>query len=397
MLSRTADSLFWLARYMERAENMARFVDMGRRMSAMPGSGPHCLTGHRQEWPAVLAATGCTVGYNELRWSDERYAPLHETMATIRYLLLEPSNASSVQSCFDGARFNARSVRGALTREMWEAVNDAWIQFRALKPEEVNNGSLSPLLDWIKTSVSQFRGAADGSALRNDGYEFLRLGFAVERLDCIARLLDVKTAEALIQDDDGVSRRYRWVALLRAAGQLLAYHAHYRADYSSARIADFLIKGSHSPRSLLHAALRAEEHLNALGALYGERAGCMDEARALTAHLRGADIEALLDDGLHAFLSEAIRLNTDLAAAIAESYHFGPARPTAQAETQAEETEEAKAAARAAPPEPNGHDQRRQDHQATNGAAQRQSQSLDARLDGIGAGLSGVLSTSSPA
>lgn len=394
MLSRTADNLFWLARYMERAENMARFVDMGRRMSAMPGSGPQCHGGHRQEWPAVLAATGCTQGYNELRWNAETYGELNETMATVRYLLIEPTNPSSVHSCFEAARFNARSARGALTREMWEAVNDAWIQFRALKAEEVNNGSLSPLLDWIKTAVSQFRGAADGSALRNDSYEFLRLGFAVERLDCIARLLDVKTAQILKhEDDDGVSRRFRWVALLRAAGQLLAYHAHYRADYSRRRIADFLIKNTHSPRSLLYSALRAEEHLNTLGALYGERATCADEARALTAHLRGAEIDALLEEGLHDFLCETIRLNTVLAAAIAESYYFGPARSTASVERQAEETAEARAAARGAAPRA-GQAQSQRDQ----GAGRGQSQTLGADgREGLPNGLSGVLSTPSPA
>lgn len=336
MLSRTADSLFWLARYMERAEYTARLVDMGRRMGAMPGSGPGCLGGHRSEWPAILAATGCTEGYNDRRWA-ESYAPLDESLASCRYLLLEPDNPSSVRASFEAARANARSIRAALTREMWEAVNDAWNQFRRLSVDDVRNGALRTLLEAIKTAVAQFRGAAEGSALRNDGYEFLRLGFAVERLDCTARLLDVKAAPARQANEGGVIDRYRWVALLRACGQVLAYRAHFRADYDGALIDKFLITQAESPRSLMYSALQVETRLTSLSVYYGAPSGCLGEARELLTLIREAPIDRMNAGEMHSFLSDVIAANSRLSAAIATAYHFGP--------PQSADTDEARAQA----------------------------------------------------
>lgn len=337
MLSRTADSLFWLARYMERAENMARLIDMGRRMGATPGNGPDCIAGRRSEWPSILAATGCTAGYNESRASEE-YAALDEHIATCRYLLLDNSNFASVRSSFEAARFNARSTRAALTREMWEAVNDAWNYFRRVKPTDIRNGAVSPLLEMIKTAAAQFRGAAEGSALRNDGYEFLCLGFAVERLDCTARLLDVKAAPArrVSEAENGVIDRYRWIALLRAAGQLLAYRAHFRCDYDGALIDKFLISRTESPRSLLYSALQVEAHLTSLSLYYDAPAACLGEAQALTALIREAPIDSMDETQMHAFLSSVISANSRLAAAIAAAYHFGPAQDTESAEARAQ-------------------------------------------------------------
>lgn len=349
MLSRTADSLFWLARYMERAENTARLVDMGRRMGAIPGSGPNCVGGRRSEWPAILAATGCTEGYKERRWS-EPYAEHDDALAACRYLLLEPENPSSVRASFEAARSNARSIRSALTREMWESVNDAWNQFRRLGVENVRNGELSPLLGSIKSAAAQFRGAAEGSALRNDGYEFLRLGFAVERLDCTARLLDVKAAPARRAPEDDVIDRYRWIAVLRACGQLLAYRAHFRKDYDGALIDRFLISQAESPRSLMHSALQVETYLTSLSLYYGAPSGCLGEARSLIDLIRKAPIASMDETEMHRFLSNVIAANSRLTAAIATAYHFGPRTQsdTDEARAQADELRDSKDESRGA-------------------------------------------------
>lgn len=341
MLSRTADNLFWLSRYMERAENMARLVDMGRRMSVIPGVRGE--GGHRREWPAILSASGAASGFQEAREAG-RYEGLSERAAAVRYLLVDIENPSSVRSCFEAARYNARSARGALTREMWEAINDAWIAFRALKPEDITNGSLSPLLDWIKLVGAQFRGASDGGSLRNDGFEFLRLGLKVERLDSMARLLDVKAQRLSAAESDGMVDRYEWTALLRAAGALLAYHAAYRADVEREQVCEFLIRNAVCPRSLIYCALRAQAHLDTLGALYGAPSPAMEVARALTAAIRRIDTERLAEVEQRAVLGEVIRLNNALSMSIAESYHFSPAAPEESAEAQALETEEAREA-----------------------------------------------------
>ncbi|MEM9725676.1 MAG: alpha-E domain-containing protein [Pseudomonadota bacterium] len=338
MLSRTADSLFWLARYMERAENTARLVDMGRRMGAIPGAGPDCLAGRRSEWPAILAATGCTAGYNAKR-TTEPYAALDEVTATLRYLLLEPENPASVRSSFEAARANARAVRAALNLQMWESVNEAWIAFRMLRTEDLLKGGLSPQLEMIKTSAAQFLGAIEGAALRNDGYQFLQLGFAVERLDCTARLLDVKVAGRAQRSEppataDEMAERHRLVAVLRAAGQMLAYRAQCRSDYTRDEVTNFLIRRRESPRSLLYAAMRIEGHLRALEELYEAPAACMPEAKALIQTIRDAPLDRLDKGELHRFLAEVIAANGALSAGIAASYHFGPA-PAQPTEMQA--------------------------------------------------------------
>lgn len=363
MLSRTADSIFWIARYMERAENTARLVDMGRRMGAIPGSGPDCYNGRRSEWASVLAATGCTEGYNQHRW-NESYAPMEEPLASSRFLLLEPDNPSSVRACFEAARANARATRAALTREMWEVVNNAWHQFRSLEPGNVRNGGLSPLLASIKTATAQFRGAADSSALRNDGYEFLRLGFAVERLDCTARLLDVKAAPARRSEETSVIDRYRWIALLHACGQVLAYRAHFRADYDGELIDRFLITQVESPRSLMHAALEVDERLNRLSEYYGAPSACRSESRALIEFIRDAPISSMDDREMHSFLHGAIAANSRLTSAIAAAYHFAAGQPSSDADTAQGQADQLNDSNDDAPPQRKGETAKR-----TNGAA----------------------------
>lgn len=350
MLSRTADQIYWLSRYVERAENMARLIDMARRMAAVPGDGPDCDRGHRSEWPSVLSAAGAAKAF-EARRRDPDMAGLSPTAAIQRFLLLDTGFPGSVASSFEAARANARAARGALTREMWESVNDAWIQMRALRPEDLSNGSLSPVLDWVKLSGAQFRGAADGSALRNDGFDFLRLGFFVERLDNTARLLDVKSFSApwsaTIGGADGRTARdaaidhYQWVAILRAAGLLLAYRAQYRSDYDPEKMADFLIQNAQCPRSLMHCALRVEEHVNTLAANYGRRVLCSEDARALTNAVRDAEIDLSDPASLHGFLSDIVRRSNALSESIALSFYFAPQSPKEDlVEAQAEATDD---------------------------------------------------------
>ena len=317
MLSRTADSLFWLARYVERAENMSRLIDMGRRRAATPDE----QAGSRADWPAVLSAAGCAP-------EDEQL----DSAGAIRRLVLDRENQSSVLACFENARGNARAARAALTKEMWEAVNDAWIAVRALTPADLSNGALSGRLDWIKQVGANFRGAAHGSALRNDGYEFLRLGASVERLDSGARMIDVicfADAEAGAPDD------LRWVSALRAAGVLRAYHAACRGDHDPRRIAKFLIFDERCPRSLAYCAYASLSRLRKLAEFYGKSTPALEEAQALHGELRALAIEDVFGGDLHGFVSSVIRRNNALSLAIAESFHFAPKSYTPSASDSA--------------------------------------------------------------
>lgn len=329
MLSRTADSLFWMARYIERAENMARLVDMGRRMSGIPGGSGR----RRNEWPSVLAAAGVSQGFAARQSAEASSAVAGDQSAAIAYLMLDKENPSSVVSCIDQARGNARAARAALTREMWEALNDAWIEARSLSPARLENGAVSPLIEWVKGVSAQFRGATDASALRNDGFEFLRLGLFIERMDSSARLLDVKSFAPAGREEEQAVDQYQWVSILLAAGVVRAYHAMYRADYEPARIARFLIKERCCPRSLAYCADRIGEHLGRLAVLYGERPRCHAQALALAAVIDRMPEEAFDAGALHGVLSDVIGRNNRVALTLAEDYHFAPPPSATEAPT----------------------------------------------------------------
>ncbi len=316
MLSRTADSLFWMARYVERAENMARLVDMGRRMAATP-KGP---LGRRNEWPAVLAAAGVAQVFVEKTDIPTEKASQRDATA---FMILDRGNPSSVVSCIEQARTNARSARSALTRDMWEALNDAWIDSRSLEKGRIENGSLSPLIDWIKSVSAKFRGASDGSSLRDDGFEFLRLGLFVERMDNSARLLDVKASPWSNGGDEAIDH-YAWISILVAAGVLRAYHFAYKADHDPARIANFLIRDHACPRSLAFCAERIMDHLTRLGRIYGAAPACLEDVNAISDAISDCDVEGLLNGGLHEFLTGVIMRNNRFVQELGQEYYFAP-------------------------------------------------------------------------
>ncbi len=333
MLSRTADSLFWLARYIERAENMARLIDMGRRMTTIPVVAAGAPTsGRRNEWPSVLAASGGSEAFQE--WSG---TPAFEAAQAdaIPFLMLARENPSSVISCFEFARGNARAARAGLTQDMWEAVNDVWIEFRPMRPDRLKNGAMSPMLDRIKSASAQFRGACDSSALRNDGYTFLRLGLAIERADNIARLLDVKSYMAAGAAPGGGADHYAIAAILRAAGVERAYRCTYPAEYAPEHLSHFLVHNPTCPRSVRASALETQRRLGDLATLYGARKPSHDLADGLLALLDHAEAVALEPEAAHEMLSAVIRRNNALSMQIAEDYYFAPKRaPEPEAATQ---------------------------------------------------------------
>ncbi len=315
MLSRTAENLFWLARYVERAENMARLMEMGYRMSLIPAS-EH---GFRGEWGSVLSAAGSAPGF-AAEHGDEQG---QKTVA--HYLLFDRANPSSVTNCLQRARDNGRAVRTALTLEMWEALNEGWIEWQQIAPSRAGGGGLADILDWIKKHGARFRGATDGSVLRLDGYAFLGLGSAIERADNTARLLDVKNyvllpASAAI---GGGRDHYQWVTVLRAASSLRAYHWVYRSDYSPAKIAHFLILNEASPRSLAHCYRMLGAHMDSLARLYGLRHRCHLSVAETIASLADARISEIFERGMHEFLTAFIARNAALSEEIARAFDFG--------------------------------------------------------------------------
>lgn len=309
MLSRTAENLFWMGRYMERADATARLIEMGYRMAMLPGSN------EMEEWRSVAAASGSAPDIA----GEERL----NASAVVQRLLLDPDNASSIRSCLNSARANGRAIRTALTQDMWEALNDGWRQLGQMDAETALK-NLPTLLEWTKNRTAAFRGASEISLLRNDGYYFLRMGGLIERADMTLRLLDVKYYVLLPETDVvGGGRDYhQWTSVLRATSALRAYHHVYKGDYTPWGIADFLILNAIFPRSVSYCYRSIKRFLDDLAELYGEKSAPQLVASEMVEQLDKIGIEELFQSGLHEFVSDAIDTTRRLSAEISKAYHF---------------------------------------------------------------------------
>lgn len=313
MLGRTANDLFWLARYVERAENLARLIEVGYRIVLVPREGQD----YSQDWTSTLQSAGCEQGYLA------KYGPL-ETRNVINYLLFDGDNPSSVASCLAAARHNARAQRTSLTREMWESLNSSWIEFQAIKPGSVTSGTLPNLLDWIKERSAAYRGALMNTILRNDTYTFSQLGTFLERADNTARILDVKYYVLLPKPEmvGGGIDNVQWAAILRSVSAHRSYRWVYKESYKPWRIADYLILRPEMPRSLRYCYGEIAAALDGLSELYGEETTCHATAAGTVAALDGGDIDRIFQSGLHEFIQDFIARNNRLGLEIAQSYHF---------------------------------------------------------------------------
>jgi uncharacterized alpha-E superfamily protein len=314
MLGRTASALYWTSRYVERAENMARLLEVGYRISLMPGT----VDGHRDEWRSTLASAACGFAY------DRKHAEI-STAAIVDFMLFDETNPSSVRSCIRIARNNARSVRTAMTRDVWESINSTWNELVQVSPESITSDRLPVFLDWIRQRTMAFRGALLGTMLRTDNYFFSQVGNFIERADNTARLLDVKYFILLPRPMDVGSDLdvQQWAQILRSVSAHRAYRWFYRdSRYKPWLVAEFLILKEEMPRSLLFSYSWLNTALDGLGALYGKRYPCHDHAQATLQQLRHGSMDQIFQSGLHEFLQSFIAGNTALSNDIAATYHF---------------------------------------------------------------------------
>ncbi len=310
MLSRTADSLFWLARYVERAENVARLVAVAHRMASVARS----LGSAGNEWLSTLIATGCATGF---------FAKYSEAVPAdvVDYLVRDPDNPSSIVSCLETARGNARAVRTALTADMWDALNGTWFGLRG--QAERSKADVMEFLEWIRERSQLFEGAYGSTMLRNDAWYFTRLGTFIERADCTARILNVKYYVLLPQDEGvgGALDYYQWQSILRSVSALRSYHWVYHERLQPWLVAEFLILRPEMPRSLLSCFNEITQSLTQLADAYGGKRGeCHRLAGELHAKLRYARTEAIFQSGLHEFLAEFIDRTSALGAEISRLY-----------------------------------------------------------------------------
>lgn len=313
MLGRTAQNLFWLSRYIERAENIARLFEVGYRMS---------LTSRREG-----GASEHLVSMMQAAEVDEEFEKLHEVadVASVsHFMLFEEANPSSVRSCLLAARTNARSVRTALTSEVWETINSAWLEFSQIRPRDIHGSRLQELVVWVKNVSQQFRGAMLSTILRDAGYAFSTIGGYVERADNTARILDMKYYVLLPRATQvgGDIDIQQWTLILRAASAYRSYRHIYHDRFRAKNIADYLILRPEMPRSLVFCFSHITRTLEMLENIYGARLACHEAAAEVEAMLKGNDMDRIFAHGLHEYLTEFIARNNRVTETLSESYNF---------------------------------------------------------------------------
>ena len=311
MLSRTADNLYWLARYVERAEYIARILDTTLRLTALPLA----YVGTTNEWESAVATAGCAAAF------FETYKEANEE-TVIEFLAFSTANPSSIRNCFENARLNARAVRTALTIEMWDAINTAWLELRRWGNGPSSREEFARFLRWVQGSSLQFDGSAYRTMLRNDAYWFSRLGVYIERADNTARILDVKYHLLLpaIEKVGGPLDYFQWSSILRTVSALTAYHWVYRENVKPWLVADLLILKDEMPRSLASCYENLVQNLDRIANAYGRQGPAQRHARTVRARLENSKIDDIFQSGLHEFIDEFVEDNNRLGTAVTQQY-----------------------------------------------------------------------------
>ena len=309
MLSRTADHLYWMARYIERAENMARVLDVTYSMSLVPNAAQS----EAALWLPALEISGNVAAY-EAEFGDINAADM------IHYLAMDFNNPSSIYNALRNARENARAVRVAMTSETWENINALWLEFDQFRGQDLAQNGLREFCDWVKARSHLFRGVCFGTMLRDDAFRFVRLGTFIERADNTARLLDVKYHLLLPEEEEvgGAVDYYEWSAVLRSVSAFQAYQKIFSDTIVPWRVAELLVIRRDMPRSL-HACL---DEINAiLEQLSSNRhTECRRLAGELHAKLRYGKMQDIFQRGLHEFLTDFIDSNNQLGTEIQRAF-----------------------------------------------------------------------------
>jgi len=297
MLSRTAENLYWVARYIERAETNARLLEVGARNALIPNTGG----GYRNDWESVLLSFGSLFAITE------KYGDMVQRNVET-WMFFDHDNPNSVTSCIEKARENGRIVRTALTTQVWDALNIAYQEVQGFARVERSRLSLSDLTDWTLRTSALIRGSALNTQLRNEGHDFTNIGHYLERADSTARMLDTKYFTLLPQISyvgSGLDN-YQWRTLLRAMSSNRAFNWAYGGEISPNKIVDFLVLNRACPRSLLSAVEGANEHLDRLARAYGRSGPAQTRVRTMVGELAEIQVHDIFDEGLHEFLSRFI-------------------------------------------------------------------------------------------
>ncbi|MWB78564.1 hypothetical protein GLS40_11045 [Pseudooceanicola sp. 216_PA32_1] len=311
MLGRTAGGLFWMFRYLERSENTARMLDTGFRIA---------LTGSQQaesEWESIVTTSGARDLYLQ---KYDSFDQAH----VINFLLRDKDNPSSILSSIEAARSNARMVRTALSSEVWEATNETWMLLKQTLARQVSVKNLAEVLTSVRQQSSLVRGALHGTMLRNEIFDFARIGTFVERADNTARILDVKyyvllpSAAFVGSSMDNA----QWETILRSVSAFRSFRWLNESDSSPKAIAAFLILDKRMPRSLAFCYAKLAGNLAYLSQKHAGTLPSLEIAQQTYAKLNDREIDSIFDEGLHEFLESSISDTARLASQIQEDFRF---------------------------------------------------------------------------
>lgn len=291
MLSRTADHLFWMSRYIERAENIARLLDVTWQMSLVPQS----LAAANQNWNAIIALNSLEEAF------AKKYSEVNAENV-LRFMVSDHDNFASIHSCLRLARENAHAVRGTVTTEMWETLNSTWLEARETSFEQILNAGVGDFFEWVKMRSSLSRGTTLGTLLQDEAYHFIRLGTLLERADNTARILDVKYHVLRPHGDEGATDFYQWGALLRSVSAFEVYRKVYRDVITPERVTELLILRSDMPRSLHFCMNGVVKNLDLIA--NGQSGETQRQAGLLHAQLHYGRVEDILTHGLHQWLTD---------------------------------------------------------------------------------------------
>ena len=314
MLSRTADHLYWMSRYLERAETTTRLLEVGARNALLPNVNG----GYRNDWEAVLQAQGALEPFRE-KYGE----PNQRNIET--FLFFDADNPSSVYSCLSAARENARVVRTALTSPVWDALNTAYQELKQLQRTERSKLMVSDLTEWTMRSCHLVRGSIAATQLRNDGYNFMGIGTSLERADNTARLIDVKyyvLLPSVSYVGSGLDQS-QWALLLQSMTAQRAFNWSYTGEITASKIAHLLILNRKFPRSLAACVQWTCEYLDNIAENYHKDTEAQAVAHQLFDDLSNASVEDIFDEGLHEFLARFMTRNAQLATTVHNVYLSG--------------------------------------------------------------------------
>jgi uncharacterized alpha-E superfamily protein len=313
MLSRTADHLFWMSRYTERAENTARMLNVSYETSLLPQSADVAQKG----WESLLSISELIPAYTA---RHGQITPRN----VLEFMVRDGNNPSSILSCLRAARENARAVRGALTTELWETQNQTWLELHRQLEAGAFERDPGQFFEWVKHRSHLSRGVVLGTMQQDEAFHFLRMGTFLERADNTARLLDVKF-HAVKNDFFGrASERnqendfYHWSAILRSVSAFEIYRKVYRDVITPGRVAELLILRRDMPRSLHACLLEVVENLAVVA--NGQSKETLRRAGRLLADLQYGRIDEILATGLHAFLTQFLDRVNDLGGGISRDF-----------------------------------------------------------------------------